>query len=536
MNQLGGFPLLTLIVFLPLLGAAISLFLPSNRQETMHWLAFLIAATTFFISLFLYMGWVEDPMGVPQFMDGPWPWIAGLGIYYHLAVDGINLHLVLLVTLLIPMVVLTRWMQDTDPANTKANTFWTLLFQGGMLGALTAFDLVLFWVFWLIVLISSFFLIAENGARRQTAIRFAIGIAIAATAVGAVTIGLSAFSPNFDLAGLSLTSFPWPTQAWLFWGMAAALGITGGILPLHYPLAQVFHSLPSPYSVGKNKKKRQEPQPAQLLIYSLLANLGGYGLIRFCVYLFPLAAERFAPAMAIWGTIGTLYGALAALGQDTLYGTLAYWNIAHVGLTVIGISSLENVGVHGAVMHMLGRSLGTTVLVLLASAWKDQQQAPTSSRADRAALALGFLSLFGVPGLVGFIGQGTLVLGLVHWQISESTVLNGIWYGLLAMGLLLGMWALLRAWQRAWPSSGVSKLDRGTISPPTRQVAIALPILCLILVLGLYPSPALDAVGPTVHRLLGEIKLGITRDMAPPELLPMPIEIEPVPFTGAAER
>jgi NADH:ubiquinone oxidoreductase subunit 4 (subunit M) len=172
-------------------------------------------------------------------------------------------------------------------------------------------------------------------------------------------------------------------------------------------------------------------------------------------------------------------------------------------------------GLHGAVMHMIGQSLSTTVVFLLLNAPTTQGSPDTNCLAvpkhDRFVLAIGLLSAIGIPGLVGFIGQGTLILGILrwHWQVSESAAVNGaydwIFYALIAFGLLVGMWALLRAWQRVPQSSAERR--------PSRQAMIALPVAFLIVFSGLYPSISSDTIGPAVHRLLSEVNLGMARDL-----------------------
>ena len=162
MNQLGGFPLLTLIVAIPLLGAVIILLLRPARGDALRWLALLIASAEFFISLFLYMGWVSDTSGSVQFQDGPWSWIPSLGIRHHLAIDGVNVHLVGLTTLLVPLVLIAARRQPALAG--RATAFWVLVLEAVTLGALTTRDLACFALFWLTALVS-----ASPACRRWTA-------------------------------------------------------------------------------------------------------------------------------------------------------------------------------------------------------------------------------------------------------------------------------------------------------------------------------------------------------------------------------
>jgi len=505
MNQLGGFPLLTLIVFLPILGAVMIAFVPSGRQDTWRWLAFLLATAVLFISFFLYMGWVDDPGGALQFVDGPWPWIPGVGIQYHLGIDGINLHLALLTTLLTPVALWLAW-----PWSSKAQVVGILLFETGMLGAITALDLFLFYAFWLLAMLAMFFLIGSDahdsskttfpGAAGQSwagAMRFMIAMVIAATCMLAVIVGLLALRSGFDLPDLLASPADWRAQVWLFWGMTLALGISGAIFPLHLWQA----------GIGRSRS------PATLvLIDSLLINLGGYGLVRFCLTLFPLAAVSFAPVLVALGAVGMVYGAFAALGSSSLAGKLAYWNVSQMGLSVMGIFSFQNLGVHGAVAHFVGRGLSVAALLLLSKSW--EAEAHVSPR-SRVALALAFLSTLGVPGLAGFTGQSMLVLGILrwHWQGSASGAVNRLldWtlYLAIGLGLLVGMWALLRLWRRV-PRLASSAAVGHAFS---RETLIVVPILIAILFFGLRPQAFSDMTGPSVFRLLGDVNAGVQESL-----------------------
>jgi NADH-quinone oxidoreductase subunit M len=506
MNPLSGFPLLTLIVFLPALGAVISLLVPRERREISRWLVVLISATDLILVLLLYTGWVDDPLGSPQFVDGPRTWIASLGIGYHLAVDGVNLHLILLTALITPLVMAFSWLQEPDIEQRKAHTFWVLLFQTALLGALTAFDLALLSLFWVIAMLAAFFVIGSGKRASQATAHFIVAGALVAITLLATEIGLATHQSGFDLIGLVSTSFGWQAQVWMFWTMAIACGITSALFPLHlwYPATQ-----------------QHVPVATQVLVGSLLLNLGGYGFIRVCLPLFPLAAASFAPVIVVLSTVGILYAALAALGQESLPNTLAHWNVAQMGLIAIGIFSLQNLGLHGAVTHMIACGLATTILRLLPDGSTDGRNegnaTDSARRWSRITFTVGLLSAMGVPGSLGFVGNMTLLLGIVRWrwQPAELTTLSGvgdwIWYTLIVFGMLLGTWALGRAVLRA----ALPPTER----KQTQQTLLLLPIAVLIVVLGLYPSPGNDIIAPSAHRLLDNVRLGIDRDLlqvAPP--------------------
>jgi NADH-quinone oxidoreductase subunit M len=463
----------------------IGLFVRSERQETLYWLASLIAVVELFVALFLYMGWIDDPAGRAQFVDGPWTIIDALGVRYHLGVDGLNLYLVLLTTLVTPIAVLAAWPQESqETREAKPFAFWVLLLEAGVVGALTSLDLMLFVPFWLLAVLSMFFLIGHSAGGAGAARRFMVAMAIAAALMSVAAVGRTASLPGGSAAGTAASPLSWPTQALLFWCMLLALGISSAAFPLHlwHPDAH-RHSAPA----------------VRLLMSSLFVHLGIYAVIRFCLGTFPLAAASFAPALAIVGAVGTVYAGLAALGQVTFAGTLVYWNIAQVGLALAGIATLEHLGIHGAVIQMVARGLATGVLILFAPVPDGSEDHHPASAGQSAALCLGTLSAIGVPGLVGFVGQTVLLLGILrwHWQVSEVVLINRAWdwafYASIAFGLMVGMWALLRAWRSA---SGPSMTRM-----PANRAVIALPLLVLILVLGLRPARSSDVIGPAVHRV-----------------------------------
>ncbi len=520
MNQLGGFPLLTLIVAVPVLGAAIVLFLRPARGDTLHWLAVLIASADFFISLFLYMGWVPDLSGTVQFQDGPWPWIPSLGIQHHLAIDGVNVHLVGLTTLLAPLVLLAAWPHSTSTG--RATTFWVLILEASTLGALTTRDLACFALFWLIALVSAFLLAGLAGYPSGAAAHYIAAMAVAAVLMLACLVYLSGVRPGLDIPNLSANPLPWQTQAWLFWALTLAMGITSALCPFHLWYIDT---------------QRHASPPARVLISVMLLNMGCCGLIRFCLPAFPLAVTRFAPALVLLSTIGLAYAAVRALGQRTLPSALAYWNVAQMNLALIGIFSLQNLGLHGATFLIVGRALSTAILLLVGPAQDEQQRVPSHGanphgNAGRLVLLLGFLSALAVPGSIEFIAQTALVLGMMrwHWQPGNSgapsAVWDWLWYALFAFGLLVSAWTLLRSYSYSLPS---------TSHPGTRrQALLTVPLLLVTLLAGVRPSVFSDMTGPTVHRLLGEIMPGLETDLrekAPPasspEEMPSPPSDQP---------
>lgn len=516
MNQLGGFPFLTLIVFLPGLGAAVTALIRASRSETWRWLAFLIATATLFISLFLYMGWVDNPNGALQFVDGPADWLPTLGAHYYLGIDGINLHLVMLTTLFIPLLLLLTWTQGN-----KAFAIWALLMETGILGALTSFDLILFFAFWLLAMLSVFFLLGHPAQDEQDSVEYMapaveftakksslqrsmqwlIALAGATACMTAVFAGLLAHHSSLDLADSTSSPLDWASQAWMFWVMMAAMGITGAVFPLH-----LFHIA----------ARRQAPTAVQVLVSTLLVNLGVYGLIRLCLLLFPLAAVSFAPALVILGLLGSIYGAIAMLGSSRLEGTLFYWHVAQVGLAVVGIFCRENLGLNGVILLLISRALSGAALLILPTSTQAIETprhatAQYAHRREKTIAALAFLSAMGMPGLAGFAGLSALLMGVLrwHWQVSAAAatnqVLDWLFYGAIAAGLIVQAWALLRFWKYI-PTAPVQAII-------SRREWIVIILLLASLILGLRSQFFSDTIGPAVYRHLNIVTLGVEKSL-----------------------
>jgi NADH-quinone oxidoreductase subunit M len=506
MNQLGGFPLLTIVVFLPMLGATVSALLPRNRPDANRWIALLTAATDLFVALFLPMGWLDDPTGAVQFADGPWPWLSAPGLNYYLGVDGISLHLVLLTTLLIPVIMIYDWTGRSAHPHRGETASGMLLLESALLGTLCALDLSALLTFWVLALLATAFL-ARRVTGKAGADRWLIAVgALVAVCALAVIAGFSSRAGSLDLPTLAAATLPWRAQGWIFWAAIVLCSLTMAAFPLHlwYPAAS-----------------RALPVTMRVLLGSLLLNIGGYGLIRLCIQLLPLASTRFAPLVSAVGAVGFLYGALAALGQDDLAGALAYWRIAQSGLIITGIFAMQDTGLHGALLHLLACGLSSAALLLLCDAQARDRAAipaPHPSQPSRLGMAVAFLSGMGLPGTVGFLGQAALLVQAIGgaWPAS-SAIGDWVWPTAILVGLLLSSGSLLRAWRRAAVTAS---------RPLTQQTLVGLALPVLILLLGVYTTPISDAVGPTVFRLLEEAVDRVEREIA---------AIDPVPDVAATE-
>ncbi|MBN1936349.1 MAG: hypothetical protein JW934_16915 [Anaerolineae bacterium] len=502
MNQLGGFPLLALILFVTGLGALMVWFIPARRADAWRWLAFLIAAATFFISLFLYMGWVNDPDAVLQFVEGPILWLPMLGFRYYLGVDGINLHLVMLTTLLTPLILLRAWAQES-----KAQMAWMLAFETGMLGALVALDLFLFAAFGSLALLAATCAIScDPGITKQESTPL---IRTVVTSPHFLLTGVVIVLLFAVIGGQAFTANAWWAQTGLFGATIVAMGL----MSMGFQRQLRRAGIRQPFSPS-----------TYLLINGLLCTLGMYGMVRFCLLAFPLAVTSFAPLMMIVGLVIAAWNALAMLATDDWATTLTCWAVSQVGLDIMGIFSLHQLGIQGVILRLIGRAIGLSVLLIPPS--------PRTLRLKQAVLAVGFLTALGVPGLAGFPGLSAWLMGLLrwHWQISASTGINAVldwaFYIATVLVLLIAGGALLRLWH------SLPRPDAN--APHSRQTWIVLPLLIAIILLGLYPRAFMDSIAPTVHSVMVQFDLDLQDDLG--QLVPVSRqqEAEPTPQHGSS--
>lgn len=499
MNQLGGFPLLTLIISLPLLGAGITLAIPRDRRETARWVGLLTAASDLLVALFLVLGWVNDPAIEMQFVDGPWSHIASLGIAYHVGVDGISVPLILLTVLLVPLAMLLSAHGNPGSPLTNERVFWTLILEFGLLGALSALDLLLMVGFWTLSLFALVALSHQGKEAAGASSWMLVLAALAAASLIGTAVGAATPSGGYGLAALRAASFTWHRQAWLFWSSVVACSLTAALFPLHTWYTQVSRTVPIPLS---------------LLTGALVLNLGVYGLLRISIALFPLAAVSFGPVLVVAGSAGLIYLSAAALGRQAVHDVLVHWRIAQGGLVVTGVFALQDLGLQGALLHSIASSLALSALLVLVTT-NGGQASPEegTARFHRLGVTIGFMSAIGVPGLAGFLGQALLVMQVLRWTwfASELPRLGGpwdwLWRGLVYGGMLLGVGALLRAWHRSDAPAGPRA---------TQRTAIGLLIVILIVAFGVRPVPVSDAIGPAVYRLLAQVQEGADQDLQQP--------------------
>jgi NADH-quinone oxidoreductase subunit M len=407
--------LLSTIVWLPLLGALVILFLP-NRLESDHGRIKTVAASVtgvaLLLTLFLFFS-TYSGIGDFTFQGGfvheeRVQWLQAFGASYHIGVDGISLPLVLLSTLLFFVAVLASWNQKI---RVKEYFFLLLLLDIGVTGLFTAMDFLVFFIFWEIELIPMFMLILIWGGQRRVyaAWKFLL-FTITSSAFLLIAILVMYFrsglkTPTFDMQALSAVHFNPALAAVLFWLFFLCFAIKLPAVPLHTWLPDAHVEAPTAMSV---------------LLAGVLLKMGGYGIIRVCVGAFPGAAKQYSMAILVLGVSGILWGGFAALVQDDMKRMVAYSSVSHMGFVLLGVAALTPVALNGAVFQLFAHGVITGSLFLLVGLVYDRTH--TRSIRELGGLAqrmpyltvawvVGALASLGLPGFAGFIAEFEIFVG-----------------------------------------------------------------------------------------------------------------------------
>ncbi|TEU14042.1 MAG: NADH-quinone oxidoreductase subunit M [Anaerolineales bacterium] len=497
MNQ-PDFHLLSLVIFLPLCGAVVTLFL--RKDTAIKWWALIVTVANFFISLPLYFAF-QSGTAEMQFVEHV-PWMPDLGVSYHLGIDGISLFLVLLTTFLTPVAVLSSWTYITE--RVKEYMIFMLLMETSMVGVFAALDLILFYVFWEATLIPMYFLIGIWGGKRRiyAAVKFFL-YTLAGSALMLVAIFVLYFmnaratgQPTFDLLELQKFSVPLAAQKWLFLAFALGFAIKVPLFPFHtwLPDAHV-----------------QAPTAGSVILAGVLLKMGAYGFIRFCLPLFPAAFAYFVPLMSILAIIGIIYGSLVAFSQSDIKSLVAYSSVSHLGFVVLGIFALNAQGLSGGILQMVNHGLSTGALFLLVGMLYERRH--TRLIDDFGGLwkqlplfgiflLIVTLSSIGLPGLNGFIGEFTILVGTFQ--------ANWIYAALAATGIVLGAWYMLTMFRRVMHGPLDKPINRQLQDLSAREIIVLVPVVVLIFLIGLFPNLFFDKMQSSVDNLLSQTSITIS--------------------------
>jgi len=436
-----GSHLLSILIFFPAVGGLALLLLRSDDHVWIRRLALTISVAEFLLSLLLIPG---VPLGVAGYsLVEDYKWIVDPPIHYHLGVDGISLFLVILTTFLTPISVLASWKSIEH--RVKEFFVMLLMLEVGVVGVFLSLDLFLFFLFWEVMLIPMAFLIGIWGHERRiyAAIKFVLYTMAGSILMLVGIIWLYNLTGTFDLTKIQqllqdgrfaqLTS---QQEMLLFLAFFVAFAIKVPLFPLHTWLPDAHVEAPTAGSV---------------MLAGVLLKMGTYGMIRFCLPLFPSAAHRAAPWVAALAIIGIIYGALVSLVQPNLKKLVAYSSVSHLGFVVLGIFAFHNISMQGAVYQMLAHGISTGALFLLVGMLYDRRHTFEISEYGGLATPMPRLAAFflfvalssmGLPMLNGFVGEFLILLGTYQ--------LHANWASWAALGVILSACYLLWAYQRVF--------------------------------------------------------------------------------------
>jgi len=484
--------ILSLLIFIPLVGALLVMLLPRRNPSAIRVMALLWTLGEFVLSLFLYFNF-DERVPTMQFQEKV-PWFPEWGVSYFVGVDGISLLLIMLTTFLSILCILCSWEAIEDKLKEYYASF--LILETAMVGAFCALDLVLFYIFWELMLIPMYLLIGVWGGPRRiyAAVKFFLF-----TMAGSVLMLLSILAVyfhygqetgiyTFNILELYKANIPFPKQFWLFAAFALSFAIKVPMFPVHTWLPDAHTEAPTAGSV---------------ILAGVLLKMGTYGFLRFALPLFPQAAWASIPVMSILAIVGIIYGALMCLMQKDLKRLIAYSSVSHLGYVMLGIFAFNLQGLEGGIYQMLNHGISTGGLFLIVGMIYERRH--TRMIADFGGLSkvmpklaafflIVTLSSIALPGTNGFVGEFLILLGAFRSYIP---------YGVLAAtGVILGAAYMLYMFKRVMFGVVTKEENRLLKDLTKREVVILTAIVFFIFAMGIYPQPFFKKMDVTVTHYL----------------------------------
>ena len=486
--------LLTVITFLPLLGVPALLFLRSEDHTWIKRIALAVSLAEFVISLFLIRGFVTANPGY-QFEEIH-DWI-GSAIRYHMGVDGISLFLVILTTFLVPISILASWQGIHEKV--KGFFIALLVIETAMIGVFVSLDLFLFFVFWELTLIPMYFLIGIWGHDRRiyAAVKFILYTMFGSILMLVAILWLYNVAGSFDFVKIQaklhagLVSLPPNTELLLFCAFFLAFAIKVPLFPLHTWLPDAHTEAPTAGSV---------------ILAGVMLKLGTYGILRFCLPLFPDAAHRAAPVIAVLAIIGIVYGALVATVQTDLKRLVAYTSVSHLGFVVLGIFAFSTISIQGAIYQMLNHGVSTGALFLGVGMLYDRRHTfeikqfgglATPMPVLMAFFLFACLSSLALPLLNGFVGEFLILIGVFERHHA--------WASWAASGAVLSAIYLLWAYQRVALGEVTVEKNKTLPDASTRERVILVTMALVILFMGIASPLFTRRMEPATNVLLEQM-------------------------------
>ena len=484
-----GFPLLSLLTFLPLAGAAVIMsvrgddaVVASNARWTALWTSLIVLA----LSLLLWFRF--DTSSAAYQFEEQVRWLPEVGLGYHMGVDGISVLFVLLSTVLTPLCILASWESVQNRVREYMVAF--LLLETMMVGMFSALDIVLFYVFFEGVLIPMFLIIGVWGGPRRVYAAFKLFLY---TLLGSVLMLLAILAlwynaGSSDIGAVMQLNLPRSTQIWMFLAFFAAFAVKVPMWPVHTWLPDAHVEAPTAGSV---------------ILAGVLLKMGAYGFIRFSIPLFPEAAALFAPVIFVLSVVAVVYTSLVAMAQEDMKKLIAYSSVAHMGIVTLGLFTFNQQGLSGALLQMISHGVVSGALFLCVGVLYDRVHSREIARYGGVAkimpayaLVFMFFTMGSValPGLAGFPGEFLVLVGA--WKANPWAAFGG------ALGMILGAGYMLYLYRRVIFSRVTREDLRALLDLSPREYVTFAPLILLTIWLGVYPSSFLQFFEASVAALI----------------------------------
>ncbi len=509
--DLANAPLLSIVMFMPLVGAVIIGFLNSDAKGNARWVALWTTIITFAISILIWLRFDPTNAGFQFVEERAW-----LDLFkFKLGVDGISMLFVILTTFLMPLVILQSWVVIEDRVKEYMIAF--LVLETLMIGVFCALDLVLFYVFFEGGLIPMFLIIGIWGGANRIYATFKFFLY---TLLGSVLMLLALLAMYWhagttDIPTLMTANFPVDMQWWLWLAFFASFAVKLPMWPVHTWLPDAHVEAPTGGSV---------------VLAAILLKMGGYGFLRFSLPMFPQASEQFGPLMFALSVIAIIYTSLVALAQTDIKKLIAYSSVAHMGFVTLGIFTFSTQGVEGAIFQMLSHGIISAGLFLVVGVIYDRMHtreiAAYGGLVQRMPIYAAFfmvltLANVGLPGTSGFIGE--LLTLLAAFKVNT-------WVALLATTAVIFSAAYaLYAYRRVIYGALVKPALKNIEDVTPREIATLAPLVALTIFFGFYPSPILDVTAVSVKKLVSTYEAAVKPAARPAAATPAAPTSPPAP-------
>jgi NADH-quinone oxidoreductase subunit M len=491
---MNDFPILTVLIALPLVGALAIALLPAAFSRLA---ALGISLATLVVGLVIAASY--DVGGGMQ-LEEQHSWIEAFGVHYALGVDGLGLLMILLTAVLVPIVIGAGW-HDGD-SNPKSFFAWTLALEALSLAVFAATDVFLFYVVFEATLIPAYFLIGGFGrvGRSAAAMKFLLfqlggGLVLLGSVIGLYVVSAQQGEPSYLLSDLTALDIDTEAGRWLFAGFFIAFAVKAPLWPLHTWLADTT--------------EKATPGTSVLLV-CVLDKIGTFGMLRFCLGIFPEASQWATPVVIALALISIVYGALVAIGQDDVLRLIGLTSLSHFGFIVLGIWAFSSQGQSGAILYMVNHGLGTAALFLVAGYLLRRRGTTLISEMGglekvtpvlAGLFLVAGLATLGLPGLSPFVSEFLVILAAFDYRW---------WVGAIAVsGIVLSAIYVLWLYQRVMTGPTPPEVE-GTKDLSVREVGAVAPLMLALVFFGFYPQPLLDVSNPTIDSLMQRV--GVSDD------------------------